>query len=281
MHADLHTHSLFSFDGDPAATVTALCESAIQKGLTHLAITDHCDINGELEGLYAVLDKDAVFAAVTEAKRTFAGRLHVLFGIELGQATQYPKEAAALLARYPYDIVLASLHNLAGTPDFYYMSVRDAEIPAVQFTDLSDAQISALFGRVLEESAALLDFPGIHVLTHLTYMHRYVRQAGRDMDFTPFTARLVSLFEKMIARGVALELNTSSLAKGGITMPTEEILALYHDCGGRLISLGSDAHTPAAIAQHFENATALLLRCGFTELAVPTANGILTFPLTP
>ncbi len=278
MRADLHTHTRFSFDGDPTATVTAMCESALQKGLTHLAITDHCDINGEIEGLYAVLDKEAVFAAVTQAKKEFAGRLTVLFGVELGQASQYPAQAAALLAKYPYDIVLGSLHNLAGTPDFYYMSVRDAEISAMQFTDMSDAEIASLFDRVLDESTEMLDFPGIHVLTHLTYMHRYVKKAGRDMDFTPFKAKLKKLFTKMIQKGVALELNTSSV-KEGVPMPTPEILRLYRDCGGRLISVGSDAHRPDRIAGSFDDACRLLTACGFTELAVPTANGILTFPI--
>ena len=84
MRADMHTHSLFSFDGRPESTVPALCEAAIAKGLTHLAITDHCDIDGELEGIYAVLDKDAVYRAVCEAKKVYADRLTLLFGIELG-----------------------------------------------------------------------------------------------------------------------------------------------------------------------------------------------------
>ena len=271
MRADFHTHSLFSFDGDPAATVTALCESAVRQGLTHLAITDHCDINGELEGIYATLDKDAVFAAVTEAKNAYAGHLTVLFGIELGQATQYPAEAKALLNRYPYDIVLGSLHNLAGERDFFYMDFR--------LTD--EAQIAALFDRVLEESITLLDFPGIHVLTHLTYMHRYVKRAGREMDFAPFAAKLDRLFAKMIEKGIALEVNTSTLTADGtgITMPPQALLARYRAAGGTLLSVGSDAHHPAEVAQHFDHARRILLDCGFTNLAVPTVNGTLTFPI--
>lgn len=280
MQADLHTHTCFSFDGDPAATVDAMCESALAKGLTHLAITDHCDINGEIEGLYAVLDKDAVFAAVSAAKRKYANRLTLLFGIELGQATQYPAEARALLQKYPYDIVLGSLHNLAGTPDFYYMSNPDPDFPAPQMRDMTDGEIDALFDRVLEGTAAMLDFDGIHAVAHLTYMHRYVLQAGKNLDFSKFASKLTHVFQKMIQKGVALEVNTSTVGKAGITMPTAELLQLYRGCGGRLISLGSDAHTPDAIAQHFDAAATLLLHCGFTELAIPTAGGTLTFPIS-
>lgn len=279
MKADLHTHSLFSFDGRPEANVDAMCESAIEKGLSYLAITDHCDINGEIEGIYPVLDKEGVFAAVTRAKKKYAKQLTVLFGVELGQATQYPNQARALLQRYPYDIVLGSLHNLADTPDFYYMSRPDGEIPAMQLSEMTDAQIAALFDRVLEESVRLLDFSGIHVLTHLTYMHRYVCRVGKEMDFKPFYPALSALFKKMVQKGVALELNTSTLGREGITMPTEELVALYRQCGGCLISIASDAHHPDTVAQHFDAGAAILRRCGFTELAVPTAGGLLTLPI--
>ena len=279
MLADLHTHTHFSFDAQPEAEVEAMCESAVSKGLTHLAITDHCDINGEIEGIYRILDKEAVFAAVTAAKKEYADRLTVLFGVELGQATQYPTEARALLNRYPYDIVLGSLHNLANTPDFYYMSKPDDTIPAKQISEMTDEEIAALFDRVLEEGMALLDFEGIHVLTHLTYMHRYVCRVGKPLDFKPFYGKLTALFKKMIQKGVALELNVSTLRREGITMPTEELIALYRACGGTLISVASDAHHPDTVAQHFDTAAALLRRCGFTELAVPTAGGLLTLPI--
>ena len=86
----------------------------------------------------------------------------MLFGVELGQAYQYPTQSQALLDRYPYDIVLGSLHNLRGKQDFYYMD----------YSTLTDGQIADLFDRTLNETMELLDFDGIHVLTHLTYMRR-------------------------------------------------------------------------------------------------------------
>lgn len=271
MRADLHTHSRFSFDGDPSSTVPALCEAAIATGLSHLAITDHCDIDGELDGIYAPLDRDAVFAEIEKAKATYRGQLTVLAGIELGQAHHCPDEAHAVLERHPYDIVLGSLHNLENESDFHFMD----------FTTINEAQTRAYFERVLAEYDALLDFPGIHVLTHLTYIHRYVRRAGKEMDFTPYYPRLRALFGKMIAKGIALELNASTIGPDGTgaPMPTRELLTLYRDCGGRLISLGSDGHEPAAVARYFDPAVRILLDCGFRTLAVPTAQGLLTLPL--
>ena len=83
----------------------------------------------------------------------------------------------------------------------------------------------------------------------------------------------------MIRRGVALELNVSTLYREGVTMPTPELIALYRRTGGRLISVGSDAHHPDRVTFSFDRAAEILRDCDFTELAVPTANGILTFPI--
>ena len=47
----------------------------------------------------------------------------------------------------------------------------------------------------------------------------------------------------MIADGKGIELNTSSRAyKLKSLMPSKEILKLYHDMGGKIITIGSDAH---------------------------------------
>ena len=46
---DMHTHSVFSHDGGKDSGIDALCMRAIELGLSDLAITDHCDVNGEAE----------------------------------------------------------------------------------------------------------------------------------------------------------------------------------------------------------------------------------------
>ena len=58
---DTHTHTRFSFDGAPDSTPDALCRRALEIGLTDLCITDHCDVNGEAEGIYTHYDADAAW----------------------------------------------------------------------------------------------------------------------------------------------------------------------------------------------------------------------------
>ena len=268
MLADLHTHSMFSFDGAPTATLDNMASCAIAAGLTHLAVTDHCDINNEIEGKHPTPDREAMYKAIAAAKEKYRGRLEILFGIELGEATQYPDEARALLARYPYDIVLGSLHNIRGEGDFSWFD----------FTKYTNDEAHAFFDRVIEETLELCEFEGIRVITHLTYMERYMYRQGLSLDYAYHREGLCRLFDRIIEKNLVLELNTSDLATG-YALPPAPLLALYRERGGTRVCIGSDAHEPSAIARNFEAAKALLLSVGFDTLTIPTAHGDITYPI--
>lgn len=268
MFADLHTHSRYSFDGRPEATLQGIAESAIAAGLSHIAITDHCDIDCELAGLYQPFDKGEVYQAIRTLKEAYRDRIHILIGLELGGGNHCPKETAALLAANPYDIVLASIHNLRDERDFCFFD----------FSQIDDKGAHTYFDRVITEELELCDMDGIHVLTHLTYMDRYMHRAGKALDITSHRDDLKRLFRRVIDRGLTLELNTSTMGDG-FSMPTGEILTLYRACGGERVCLGSDAHAPARITQNFPAACALLRACGFTQLTLSTRDGVLQYPI--
>ena len=268
MLADLHTHSFYSFDGKPNASPDNIAKAAIAAGLTHVAVTDHCDIDCELAGLYRPLDRARAFEALTAAKEKYRDQIEILVGIELGQAHHCPEEARALLCERPYDIVLGSVHNLLNERDFAFFD----------FSKLDADEAHALFARVIAEELQLCDFEGIHVITHLTYMDRYLHRAGKALDIKPHKDALSRLLDKIVQKGLTLELNTSCLDQG-LGMPTPEILSLYRSLGGTRVALGSDGHTPKHIAQHFEKGFQILLDCGFTELTLPTRERTLTYPI--
>ena len=73
IYADSHTHSVFSFDGHQ--TVDELCRSAIEKGITKIALTDHLDCDGEFEGFYDHYDAEGAKKAVLEAREKYKGQI--------------------------------------------------------------------------------------------------------------------------------------------------------------------------------------------------------------
>lgn len=253
MICDLHTHSEFSFDGE--VPVDAMCEAAIAAGVEHLAITDHCDVDSDVEHWQKIFDRDAAWEAMTAAKEKYAGRLHLHCGIELGNPHHYPEYAREVLASHPYEWIIGSLHNLSGVPDFC----------CFKYEWIPVRQCHILFDKALDESVEIVRFGGINTLAHLTYMYRYLAIAGISFDFEPHMDKIRNLFKAVVAADIALEVNVSTLwRKLGFTMPHRELLDVYRECGGRKISLGSDSHSVEHVGECIEEGMTMASELGLT-----------------
>ena len=259
--SDSHTHTKYSFDGpqDSTGEIDALCEAAINAGLSEISITDHLDINGAVEGIYPEIDCDSIRRDVLSAKEKYAGRLYVGYGIELGQAMEYPKEAKAFLDKYKYEFVIGSLHNYPGVPDYSF----------IDYTQLTDKHIERLFRFSLSALCDLCEFDGIHTIAHFTYMHRYLKLAGRDVNLAAFYPEIKAFYKKVIESGKALEINTSTLRSGAeMTMPPHELMKLYRQCGGELITCGSDSHGCRFVGAGIKDTYDFLESAGFGYVTV-------------
>ena len=257
MLCDLHTHTHNSFDGFLEATAHAMAQAAIDAGVGVLALTDHCEVNGQVQGLYPYFDQSASFAEITAARDAFTDKLTLLRGIELGQPMEHPEQALAMREAHDYDFVILSLHNIPNIPDFYLLR-----------TDrMSEQHYHMLYDKLLDAMIASVAFPGVHTLAHVTYPARYWAEAGKQFDIKPHIPRLTKLFEALCKQGVALEVNVSTLWKGyGFAMPDREVLELYKHVGGELVTIGSDAHAPGNVGNSIANGCRLLLDCGFDQI---------------
>ena len=71
----------------------------------------------------------------------------------------------------------------------------------------------------------------------------------------------------MIDRNISLEINTSTLRKGHEhSMPDIELLSIYKDCGGTLVTIGSDAHFVSDLAADYQYASNLVSTYGFIKV---------------
>lgn len=270
---DSHMHTGFSFDGHDSAD--SLCQAAIAKGLSGIAITDHYDVDGMVEDYYRQYDAAAAQAAILEVKEKYRGKLRVSYGIELGQPYTYPEAARKLLDEHPFDFVLGSLHNLWHLPDFSLM----------KYENMSDNYRAQLWERALDEYQLLLDSDShgcpFHSLAHINYPQRYFRLAGVDIPMHKYFDRVAHIYRQIIDRGIALEVNTSGLRKGlGITLPGDDLLRLYRDCGGELITIGSDAHFIQDVGADVPEVYAMLAGMGFRYAAFYENGRAEMIPLT-
>lgn len=257
---DLHTHSINSFDGRDS--VEKMCKSAIDKGLYAIAITDHCEAAMIKEGRdceFGYFD-ESIPKAIFEtnlAKKKFADKIKVICGIELGEPMQDLECTKKALSYGEYDFILASLHNLNGEDDFYYIDYSKRDV----------SEILKLYFDELAETASFNDFDS---LAHLTYPLRYIKErTGVYPDLSLYQDVIDDIYKILISKNKALEINTSGLFKPlGCTLPDELQLKRYKELGGKLITLGSDSHNCDAVAQGIEEGLKLAKKCGFDYYAI-------------
>lgn len=270
-YSDMHTHSDNSFDAK--SSVDALCQAAISRGLYALAVTDHCEApfihcgeNCEFGSFDRQIPQSVV--DVNSAKEKYSDRLKLLCGLELGEPMHSPQETAQALAYGDFDFILASVHNLRGRDDFYYM-------------DFSKVNIDEILQEYFDELAETATFAHFDSLAHLTYPLRYiVEREGKMPDLTPFAERIDRIFNILIKNQKALEINVSGLFKPmNCTLPELPLVRRFRELGGQYITIGTDAHEAAMVGKGIEQGAAVARQAGFTHYTIYEKHQPILLPL--
>ncbi len=258
MLINCHTHTKRSHDS--AAEPAALCESAVKAGLAGLTFTDHCDC--EYHKSVDIIRQFAEAAADYEsAKKKYEDRLRLFFGIELGDPLFAPAFADKILSSFSFDAVLLSVHAVR-FPGY------DIPFSQIDFGFADDRFIFSYLNQYftdLLESVCIFDFD---ILCHLTVPLRYINlKYGKKADISGHMDLIDRILKEVIARDKTLEINTSALSlHGGFLMPDQQIIDRYIAFGGSSFSVGSDAHSPAQIADGLKEAAQLLKKNNIKSL---------------
>ena len=254
---DTHTHSQISFDSE--ALLRDMAESAIAAGLNQLCVTDHCDLldaDGNLDEHFDWPGSKTQYHAVLP---TVEGRLNLRLGIELGSLTYRPDLARRILVEggSEVDFVLGSIHNWIGpyhNRDLYYTSYVD-----------NPALCRAAMENALESTWDMVaHYPDCYdSLAHIIYPPRYMRRDGQHLTLDSFEDQVRQIFTKIAATDHALEVNTW---RGVDIEPWLPLLHWYKECGGKYVTLGSDAHAPADVAKGIREVVSLLQAAGFEHV---------------
>lgn len=100
------------------------------------------------------------------------------------------------------------------------------------------------------------------VLGHMDLIKRYDK-AGL-YPFEKVRPMIAEILKIIIVDDKGIELNTSS-HRYGLTdsMPSAELLRLYKDLGGKIVTIGTDSHTPAHLGTYIREAKSQLKELGF------------------
>ena len=266
---DCHTHTRFSVDSE--ADEIKMTERAIELGLKAHAVTDHCEVNrwfpkehyGDTK-IYPYFDFGSDYkrsvARITELKERYRGRIELICGVELGQAQQHTDIAEEVVCDGRVDFIIGSLHQLPDMEDFAF----------IDFAALGESEIYSLLEMYFTEIYKLCKWGGFDVLGHLTYPVRYINGKYRcGVDISRYDDIIAESFRELVAKDKGIEINTSGLRQEELreTFPTLKYVRLFRDLGGKLISLGSDAHEVEQIGTGIAQGAQVAREAGFDRVA--------------
>ena len=107
------------------------------------------------------------------------------------------------------------------------------------------------------------------ILGHLDMIKRY------DLVGPYPDEKILDIIERIlrlaIKEGKGIEVNTSCYRYQLPDLtPSRKILELYHELGGEILTLGSDAHRPEDLADQIENVKPILRQIGFRSICTFT-----------
>lgn len=252
---DYHMHSTFSGDADD--DMEKMIESAIAKGLKQICFTEHMDKNfpykvGE-EGMFE-LNTDSYLYDLLCAREKYAGKINICFGVELGMQLDSVVDNNIFASSQRFDFVLASLH-LVDKMDPYYPEYFEGKT--------EEEAYGLYFQRVYEN---ICKFDEYDVLGHLDYIVRYGAEKDANYRYETYKDTIDKILLHLVEHEKGLELNTAGIRAGTKDVhPTLDILKKYKELGGRIVTIGSDAHNAKDIAADFDRAEAALKECGFSH----------------
>ncbi|KAA0964975.1 histidinol-phosphatase HisJ family protein [Sporosarcina sp. ANT_H38] len=243
---DYHMHS--SFSADCQFSMEDMIDGAIQKGLTEICFTEHIDYEYPDDTIIFDFDKKDYTRKIIELQEKYEGLIRIKKGVEIGVQPHILTRYEELMDKESFDFVICSMHT--------------AEKKGLHYGEFFENKtIEEAYGIYYSELLyCVKNYKQFNILGHVDLVKRYAQKTCAN----PFHNELTAIFNVIIPEGKGIELNTSGV-RYGLTngMPSDDILKLYKQCGGEIITLGSDAHNPEDIAYQFNGSLQLLQSIGF------------------
>lgn len=277
MFVDYHMHLVDDYHLGPCPytpeRVAQYVQAAEARGVGEIGITDHCHrftefkelfrpifggsrkrdeaVNWLKDNLYEPLDR--YFESLVIAKQR---GLPVKIGLEVdwfshGDADGAAEQIAEILAPYPLDYVLGSVHFL---DDWPVDVSADYEWPTLDV----EATYARYFGELRKAATSGL----YDVLAHPDLIKKFGHRIENP------TAHYEALVAACTEGDVALEISTAGLHYPvGELYPAQALLQLASERGVP-VTFGSDAHTPEHVGRDLHEAVAAARQAGYDEMAL-------------
>ena len=260
MYCDYHTHTQFS---DDSTYIMEDCvKDAMDIGIKEICFTDHVDygIKYDIEELQKRplckkelnVNYELYFKEIERLQEKYKDKIVIKKGLEFGIQYHTIDKYQSLFNKYVLDFVILSIHQ-----------VNDQEFWTYEFQKGKTEQ--QYYQAYFEEMYKVVqNYHDYSVLGHMDMLKRYDDKDGYDV-FNNHKDVITKILECVIKDGKGIELNTSFIRyELDDSMPSKDILKLYLELGGKILTIGSDSHCKTHLCNsHIEELKDMLKGIGF------------------
>jgi histidinol-phosphatase (PHP family) len=243
MHTPLCKHAV----GEPEE----YARRAVERGVEEIGFSDHGPMPPEYDPDFRMREAEypAYVDMVSRCRKAFPN-LSIRLGLEADFHPGTEGYVRDVIARYPFDYVIGSVHYLG---DWGFDNPENVH-------RFEGRDLHALYAQYYELVARLARTGLYDIVGHPDVIKKFGHRPQRDYEALERGA-----LEAVAAAGMALDVNTS-----GLRRPAKEIYPspriLRAACRmGIGITFGSDAHEPRLVGEAFDQAVALAKEAGYTH----------------
>lgn len=260
MLADYHVHTEYS--DDSIYPMEDVILDAIEMGLDEICFTDHVDygVKCDWDSGKTIEYRDGEPLAnvyyphymeeIKEMQYLYGDRIALKTGLEFGMQVHTIPQFEQLFSKYKFDFIILSVHQVENK-EFW---TQDFQTGKTQ-----QEYHERYYGEMLE---LVRRYKNYSVIGHMDLITRYDKAGG--YPFEKIKPLVTDILKTVISDGKGIELNTSFHRYAlSDTTPSAEILKLYYNLGGKVITIGSDSHRPEQLGAYMREGKKLLRSMGF------------------
>ena len=243
---DQHVHSSFSFDSNEDL------ENYINvSNKNDIITTEHLDFENPI-----INYKDSLFdylkyvGQIKNLNKKYSNKF--FSGIEIGYTQKSEKKIKDFLKNKNFNLKLLSIHQ---NENYDYMCVNKKLISL-------EVLVKEYFEQMIQALESSIEF---NVLAHFEYGLRMIDISVTDFDNLT-SVFLNKIIELIVKKEIAFEVNTKSMYKYKKENLYSYMIEKYLKKGGKLFTLGSDAHNIKEYAYKFDEAKKFLLSKNIKEI---------------
>jgi histidinol-phosphatase (PHP family) len=247
---DYHIHT--SLCNHAEGVMEAYIQKAVDIGLKEICFLDHLIISEPGNKLSMTPGEvPFYFQAIQLLKHKYRNIINVKAGLEVDFCPEHTDLVRDIVGMYSFDVIGSSLHFLDGINVVSHGSQWSR----------GGNDTDHIYGLYLEKFDKMLDYNYYDIICHFDLLKKFGRRPLKTFD-----KEINEILSKIKKKNLSLELNTSGYNHPvNEAYPSREIIEKCFE-KGIFFTLGSDAHKPESVGQHYDKALPLLISAGYSHI---------------